>query len=138
MKFPPNAGSAWALLLLLCACTARSPHVTPPQSAPYDRGAAVASFDSAWSRIGATYYDTTFGGLDWRGLRDSLRPLAEQARSRQEGRRAIEGLFARLGESHFAIIPNELASSLAPDSQSHAEGLPVSSALISGSATGAS
>ena len=124
MKFPPNAGSAWALLLLLCACTARSPHVTPTQGAPYDRGAAIASFDSAWSRIGATYYDTTFGGLDWRALRDSLRPLAEQARSREEARRAIEGLFSRLGESHFAIIPNELASSMAPDSQGHAQGPP--------------
>ncbi len=124
MKFPPNAGSAWALLLLLCACTARSPHEAPPQTAPYDRGAAVASFDSAWSRIGATYYDTTFGGLDWSALRDSLRPQAERARSRAEARKAIEGLFSKLGESHFAIIPTELASSMAPDSQSHAKGPP--------------
>ena len=124
MKFPPNAGSVWALLVVLCACSARSPQAAPQQTAPYNRSTAVASFDSAWSRIGATYYDTTFGGMDWRALRDSVRPLAERARSQQEARRAIEALFAKLGESHFAIIPTELASSMSPDSPRHQEGPP--------------
>ena len=107
----PRPRPAALVLLVLGACTAHPPQLSKVESAPVPAGVAVASFDSAWSRIKATYYDTTFRGLDWSAVRDSLRPLAERARSRSDLRHAIESLFVRLGESHFAIIPREIASS---------------------------
>jgi carboxyl-terminal processing protease len=120
----PRPCSAGLALLVLGACTARSPQVSKIASAPLPAGAAVASFDSAWSRIRATYYDSTFHGNDWSAVRDSLRPLAERARSQADLRHAIESLFVRLGESHFAIIPREVASSMEPDSSTVERGAP--------------
>lgn len=120
----PRPRLAGLVLLLLGACTARSPQLSKVESAPLPAGVAVASFDSAWSRIRATYYDTTFGGYDWSAVRDSLRPLAERARSKSDLRHAIESLFVRLGESHFAIIPRDIASSMEPDSAAGERGAP--------------
>src|SRR5699024_4368070 len=41
---------------------------------PIARELALVTFDSAWRRIGATYYDTAMRGVDWNAVRDSLRP----------------------------------------------------------------
>lgn len=120
----PRPRPAALVLLVLGACTAHPPQLSKVESAPVPAGVAVASFDSAWSRIKATYYDTTFRGQDWSAVRDSLRPLAERARSRSDLRHAIESLFVRLGESHFAIIPREIASSLEPDTATGGQGTP--------------
>jgi carboxyl-terminal processing protease len=70
----------------------------------------VATLDTAWSRIRATYYDTTFRGLDWGGVRERLRPLAARARTATQLREVVEMLFDELDESHFALIPGELAA----------------------------
>lgn len=112
------------VLLAFGACTSHPPLVSKVESTPFPAGLAVASFDSAWARIRATYYDPTLRGLDWPAVRDSLRPLAERARSQSDLRQAIESLFVRLGESHFALIPGELASSLEADSSTGQRGAP--------------
>jgi carboxyl-terminal processing protease len=46
-------------------------------------------------------------GLNWRALRDSLRPLVERGDSRDDTRFAITSLLSRLGESHFGVLPGE-------------------------------
>lgn len=69
---------------------------------------AVATFDSAWSRIRSTYYDSTFRGLDWQAIGDSLRPRGAAATDPRALRGAIEGLFTVLGESHFVLIPGDV------------------------------
>lgn len=68
---------------------------------------ALETFDAAWTRIRDTYYDSTFRGLDWDAVRDELRSRAGAARNSTELRRVLEEMTARLGESHFAIIPAE-------------------------------
>jgi len=77
--------------------------------AAQDTTLAVATVDSAWSRVTATYYDTTFRGRDWRGAREVARAEARRARDRAGVRRAVESMLAQLGESHFAVIPAEAA-----------------------------
>jgi carboxyl-terminal processing protease len=72
----------------------------------------VASFDTAWSRIRVSYYDTTFRGNDWQALRLELRPRVERARSTDDVRRAIVDLYTRLGDSHFALVPAEAANAI--------------------------
>ncbi len=72
-----------------------------------DTTLAVATVDSAWSRVSATYYDTTFRGRDWRGAREVARGEARLARDRAGVRQAVERMLAQLGESHFAVIPAE-------------------------------
>jgi carboxyl-terminal processing protease len=77
------------------------------QGARYDRSIELASFDSAWFRVRDSYYDATMRGLNWVALRDSLRPIVEQGTSRDDTRRAISTLLAKLGESHFGVLPGE-------------------------------
>ncbi len=74
-----------------------------------DRSAQIASFDYAWTRIHDTYPDPAFGGLDWVAVGEELRPQAEKARSAAELRPVLEAMFARLGDSHFGVIPGSLA-----------------------------
>jgi len=78
--------------------------------AAQDAGADVdlRSFDAAWRIINATHFDTTFNGVDWAGLRDSLRPLAVGA-DRDSVRRLIRGMLGRLGQSHFSLVPQDAA-----------------------------
>jgi len=87
-------------------------HRPPP--APFDRAAGLESFDAAWRIVYETHFDTTFNGVDWVALRDSLRPRAERARSREALRAVIRTMLDRLGESHFTLIPRELADTLDP------------------------
>lgn len=108
------AGIWWFLAaVVLFAAIART---VQGQGAPrtnhrgFDPALAVATADSAWSRLAVAYYDTTFRGHDWGAVRAELRNRAARARSSAELRRAIEGMFARLGESHFALIPGEAVS----------------------------
>jgi carboxyl-terminal processing protease len=75
----------------------------------------AATFDSAWARIGRSYYDSTMRGLDWQAMRDTLRPRAAAAGSAPELRRVIGRMLESLGESHFVLIPADAAQVLATD-----------------------
>lgn len=89
----------------LAAAVSATPSVA--QSPRYDRALELASFDTAWSKVHSTYYDSSMRGLNWVALRDSLRPLVERGQSRDETRAAISTLLSRLGESHFGVLPGE-------------------------------
>lgn len=85
---------------------------------------ALETFDFAWTRVHETYYDTTFGGLDWPGVRDELRPAAGSATSVRELRELLGSMLDRLGDSHFGIIPAEYADALDPEDVEGAAGEP--------------
>ena len=107
---------ALLLTLALAACApvpTRGPATLAPTA--FDSALGVATFDSAWARVRAFHYDTTFGGLDWNAVRDELRPQALAARSDAELRRLIMGMVARLGVSHYALIPRDAGAALAPE-----------------------
>lgn len=124
MNTQSRAGLAFLILAAL-ACSSTSPRSAPVVPEPaYDRELGLASFDSAWSRISATYYDTTFRGLDWKALRDSLRPQAKSANSMKELRGVVRSIFTRLGESHFVLVPGEVASSLRDDEDTNSVAQP--------------
>jgi carboxyl-terminal processing protease len=105
------AGIWWflgaVLLFAAVARTVQGQSSSRHPSAPHDSALAVATADSAWSRLATAYYDTTFRGNDWQAVRRELRTRAERSRSMPELRSAIEAMFARLGESHFALIPGD-------------------------------
>jgi hypothetical protein len=46
-----------------------------------DSALALLTFDSAWSRIATTHYDTAYGGVDWPASATELRPRAAAART---------------------------------------------------------
>ena len=101
-----------ALLIAACATT---PPPARDGSPPIDPALAVATFDSAWSIINRTYYDSTFRGIDWPGVRAELRPRAVAARTVGELRAVIRAMLSRMGESHFGLIPAEIADATDED-----------------------
>ncbi|HEX9632134.1 MAG TPA: S41 family peptidase [Gemmatimonadales bacterium] len=85
-----------------------------PPAPPYDAAVGLRTFDRAWQIVHETHFDTTFNGVDWLALREELRPRAEQATSTAALRATIGEMVGRLRQSHFSLIPEELADTLAP------------------------
>ncbi len=116
-------------LLLAAGCGGRAgPTPAAPEPAespePVTREMALAVFDSAWSRVLHTYYDTTFHGLDWRAIGDEYRPAAATAGTADSLRAVIQRMVERLGDSHFLVIPAAAADALNPDSAAGKRGNP--------------
>lgn len=105
-----------------CASSAGSDQVDtlPPAAAEAPASPAMAPeraaqiFDSAWSRIGNSYYDTTFGGRSWDAVREELLPRAEAAGTEARLRTVIQEMLDGIGDSHFVLIPREAADALDP------------------------
>lgn len=84
------------------------------EAAPIDTAVELATFDSVWTRIQRTYYDSTMRGIDWSAVRTELRPRVARARSRAEVRATITQMLSRLGESHFAVLPGSVLGDSVP------------------------
>lgn len=84
------------------------------QEAPIETDLALETFDKAWSIVYDTHFDTAFNGVDWTGLREELRPKIQAVKSRRELRSILNDMVGRLGQSHFAIIPQEAVDTLDP------------------------
>ena len=69
----------------------------------------LVTFDTAWTIIARTHWDTTYNGVNWRALRDTLRPKAAAARTTGELRSVLGDMVGSLKQSHFSIIPREVS-----------------------------
>lgn len=97
--------SSWSPLMrkwLLTAIVSVAPALGA-QSGP----SALASFDTAWSAISRTYFDTVLVQGRWSVTHDSLRAGLGESPSRDQVRTAIRALMAVPAQSHFALIPAE-------------------------------
>ncbi|MDI1336247.1 MAG: S41 family peptidase [Lacunisphaera sp.] len=67
------------------------------------------TFAVVWETVNESYYDATFGGVDWAAVREKYRKALPDIADKE----ALRGLlFAMLGElrrTHFSIQPRELA-----------------------------
>ena len=68
------------------------------------RAPMLASFDDAWVTIRDTFFDPTFGGLDWDQVKTTLRPRVERAASEDEARAVLREMVSSLKRSHFSIL----------------------------------
>jgi carboxyl-terminal processing protease len=111
----PSRTSSLVLAGLLAACAPHTaPPPPPPPAPPYDAALGLETFDRAWQIVYQTHFDTTFNGVDWLALKDELRPRAAAATSTATLRAVISDMVGRLGQSHFALIPEEVADTLDP------------------------
>src|SRR5690349_13556830 len=96
-------------MLTLVAAAFAASVVTQPDTgarAPaLDSSLAIATFDSAWRMVGASLDGRGVTGLDWNAIGRELRPRAARTASDSALRAVIADMLARLGESHFAILP---------------------------------
>lgn len=91
----------WRAALLCVALSAGAGFAAPAQDW---RATALASFDDAWQTINESFYDPTFGGVDWDGVKKELRPRVAAAASMNEARDVIREMLARIGKSHFQLL----------------------------------
>src|SRR3954451_16047823 len=96
------AAPALAALLALSPARAQTPRGTPIAPA-----LAAETFDSAWSVVDRTLWDSVVVDRVWTPARAELRPRAERARTVEELRGVLAAMIARLPYSHFELIPGE-------------------------------
>ncbi len=107
-----------ALLLASLAGGAASARAQTPAAVTANGAASAAvrpeleAFDAAWNILRKNYVAESASHVDWDALRAELRPRAEAARSADDVRAVIREMLARIGQSHFAILPAPVASDL--------------------------
>jgi carboxyl-terminal processing protease len=96
-----------ALLALaaLAAVPAAAQSAAPP----------VETFDSAWTAVQRTHFDTAYNGVDWNAVRAELRPRAAAAKNPEQLRGVLREMLGRLNQSHFYLIPAEVHETLDAD-----------------------
>ena len=77
------------------------------------RAEHVESFEYVWNSIRNKHWDPDLNGVDWDQAREDLLPRVENATTDGEARAAMNELLARLGQSHFGIIPSSAYEDLA-------------------------
>ncbi|HEV2148501.1 MAG TPA: hypothetical protein VGR37_13950, partial [Longimicrobiaceae bacterium] len=104
----PSRRATAALLVLaaLSAAPAAAQSTAPPP---------VETFDSAWTAVQRTHFDTTYNGVDWNAVRAELRPRAAAATTPEELRGVLREMLGRLNQSHFYLIPAEVHETLDAD-----------------------
>jgi carboxyl-terminal processing protease len=78
------------------------------QARPVD----VESFDKVWTTIRDTHWQKQPAGLDWDAIRAEYRPQVEAASNPDEARAVMQKMIGRLKQTHFAILPGSVYSSL--------------------------
>lgn len=65
------------------------------------------AFNVVWKTINDTYWDPTFGGIDWKAIGDRYRPRALAATTSKELHEVLNEMVNQLGQTHFRVIPPE-------------------------------
>ena len=68
-----------------------------------------ATFDMVWSTVNDCYYDPAFGGLDWKAVRGKYEVRLKDAADNHALRRLLQQMLDELKQTHFAIVPDEVA-----------------------------
>lgn len=79
------------------------------------RAKGLQTFDVVWTTVNDTYFDPSFGGVDWKAVREELRPKVEHATNENAQRDAIRDMLSRLKRSHFTLISNATSDALPGD-----------------------
>ncbi|MFM7260749.1 MAG: S41 family peptidase, partial [bacterium] len=80
-----------------------------PAIAPARAVRPVETFDAVWTTVRDSHFDKTLNGVDWVAIREELRPKAVSVETQDELRIVLLEMLGRLGQSHFTIIPGDLA-----------------------------
>jgi carboxyl-terminal processing protease len=64
-----------------------------------------STFEMVWQKLNETYYDTTFGGLNWKDVHDRYAPQITVATSDESFYRIVNKMLWGLKVSHANLIP---------------------------------
>lgn len=106
---PGASGTKTPVFEAASTCSAPAPKSTTISLADTPIADPLVTFDTAWSIIARTHWDTTYNGVDWMALRTELRPRAAAAKTTGELRGILTEMLSTLKQSHFSIIPREVS-----------------------------
>jgi carboxyl-terminal processing protease len=79
----------------------------------------IESFEYVWKTIRDKHWDPNLGGLDWQAVYREYHPKIEQAKSPEEARELMNQMLARLGQSHFVVVPSVVYHELARNKEEY-------------------
>jgi len=89
------------------AAAAPAAPVTPPvafkQKDEIPEALRLATFEHVWQKVNDSYWDPTFGGIDWKKVHDDFLPRARAAKASDEYHRVLNDMVTQLGRSHFRV-----------------------------------
>ena len=94
--------------LLFSFCLSLNAQTTVvPQEAQKTDAAEIRrqSFEKVWTTVNEKHYDPTFGGVDWKKMREIYEPKALAAKTDAEFHKILNQMLGELGLSHFNVIP---------------------------------
>jgi carboxyl-terminal processing protease len=65
----------------------------------------ASTFETVWNKVNETYFDPTFGGLNWKDVHDRFQPLIAGARDDKEFYKLVNNMLWELKVSHASLIP---------------------------------
>ena len=65
----------------------------------------LKTFESVWKKVNKTFYDPTFGGLNWKDVHDRYLPLITAAENDEEFYGLVNKMLWELKVSHNNIVP---------------------------------
>ncbi len=66
---------------------------------------AVESFETCWELVNENHFDPDYNGVDWAAVRVEFAPRAAAVTTRAQLRNLLNEMLARLGQSHFGVMP---------------------------------
>ncbi|MDQ3820052.1 MAG: S41 family peptidase [Acidobacteriota bacterium] len=73
----------------------------------------VETFEQVWNKINDSYWDKTFGGVDWKAVHDKYAQLVKAAERSDEFHRLLNQMTGELHRSHFKVLPPDKVAGLA-------------------------
>lgn len=71
------------------------------------------TFEQVWRTVRDTYWDTTFGGINWSDVRERYLPRALTEARSEPYHQMLSEMVGVLGQSHFSVVPPHRVVSLA-------------------------
>jgi carboxyl-terminal processing protease len=71
-------------------------------------------FETIWKKVEETYFDPTFGGLDWGKIHDRYQPQIASAQNDEDCYTLVNKMLWGLNVSHAAFIPPGLLAEVEP------------------------
>jgi carboxyl-terminal processing protease len=119
---------------LLTAQTATA--VSPETAVGMDKNALLRqqSFEKVWTIVNEKHFDSTFGGVDWKKMREIYEPKALAAKSDAEFYGVLQKMLDELGQSHFNVIPPQAAIETEKNEPAKTAGIGAELKIIDGKA----
>jgi carboxyl-terminal processing protease len=74
----------------------------------------LSTFETVWNKLNDTYFDTTYGGLNWKAVHDRYLPQIAAVQKDDEFYRLVNRMLWELKVSHASLIPPGLLSRYEP------------------------